>query len=138
MSAKQLIFDAEARRQLKTGIDALANAVKVTLGPRGRNVAIDKKCRPRRSRWVILGEIELENRQNVGAQMLKQAATKTGDGGGWHDDGDRPAQTIVTEGLLRNRRAPTDAAEARHRRGYPGGSGRDQETVDSSRRAARH
>ena len=43
MSAKQLIYDADARRQLKTGIDALANAVKVTLGPRGRNVAIDKK-----------------------------------------------------------------------------------------------
>ena len=43
MAAKELIFDAEARRQLKAGIDALANAVKVTLGPRGRNVAIDKK-----------------------------------------------------------------------------------------------
>jgi chaperonin GroEL len=43
VSAKQLIYDAEARRRLKTGIDALANAVKVTLGPRGRNVAIDKK-----------------------------------------------------------------------------------------------
>ena len=43
MTAKQLVFDAQARRQLKTGIDALANAVKVTLGPRGRNVAIDKK-----------------------------------------------------------------------------------------------
>ena len=43
MSAKQLVLDAQARRQLKTGIDALANTVKVTLGPRGRNVAIDKQ-----------------------------------------------------------------------------------------------
>ena len=83
MPAKDLIFDAEARRQLKSGIDALANAVKVTLGPRGRNVAIDKK-------WgaptvthdgvTVAKEIELENHfQNMGAQMLKQAATKTND-----------------------------------------------------------
>jgi chaperonin GroEL len=104
MSAKQLIFDAEARRQLKTGIDALANAVKVTLGPRGRNVAIDKK-------WgaptithdgvTVAKEIELENHfQNMGAQMLKQAATKTNDVAG---DGTTTAivlaQAIVTEGL---------------------------------------
>src|SRR6202023_3288828 len=72
MPAKDLIFDAEARRQLKSGIDALANAVKVTLGPRGRN----------------------------GAQMLKQAATKTNDVAG---DGTTTAtvlaQSIVTEGL---------------------------------------
>src|SRR5207253_2918086 len=83
MPAKDLIFDAEARRQLKSGIDALANAVKVTLGPRGRNVALDKK-------WgaptvthdgvTVAKEIELENHfQNMGAQMLKQAATKTND-----------------------------------------------------------
>jgi chaperonin GroEL len=102
--AKDLIFDAEARRQLKTGIDALANAVKVTLGPRGRNVAIDKK-------WgaptvthdgvTVAKEIELENHfQNMGAQMLKQAATKTNDVAG---DGTTTAtvlaQSIVTEGL---------------------------------------
>src|SRR5579864_1803346 len=104
MSAKQLVFDAEARRQLKTGIDALANAVKVTLGPRGRNVAIDKK-------WgaptithdgvTVAKEIELEDHfQNMGAQMLKQAATKTNDVAG---DGTTTAtvlaQAIVTEGL---------------------------------------
>jgi chaperonin GroEL len=104
MPAKQLIYDAEARRQLKTGIDALANAVKVTLGPRGRNVAIDKK-------WgaptithdgvTVAKEIELENHfQNMGAQMLKQAATKTNDVAG---DGTTTAtvlaQAIVTEGL---------------------------------------
>src|SRR6266498_3762896 len=104
MSAKQLVFDAQARRQLKTGIDALANAVKVTLGPRGRNVAIDKK-------WgaptithdgvTVAKEIELENPfQNMGAQMLKQAATKTNDVAG---DGTTTAtvlaQAMVTEGL---------------------------------------
>ena len=104
MSAKQLIYDAEARRRLKTGIDALANAVKVTLGPRGRNVAIDKK-------WgaptithdgvTVAKEIELEDHfQNMGAQMLKQAATKTNDVAG---DGTTTstviAQAIVTEGL---------------------------------------
>src|SRR5438034_376611 len=104
MPAKDLIYDAEARRQLKTGIDALANAVKVTLGPRGRNVAIDKK-------WgaptvthdgvTVAKEIELDNHfQNMGAQMLKQAATKTNDVAG---DGTTTstviAQAIVTEGL---------------------------------------
>jgi chaperonin GroEL len=104
MPAKDLIFDAEARRQLKAGIDAMANAIKVTLGPRGRNVAIDKK-------WgaptithdgvTVAKEIELENHfQNMGAQMLKQAATKTNDVAG---DGTTTAtvlaQSIVTEGL---------------------------------------
>src|SRR5579864_1318164 len=104
MSAKQVVFDAEARRQLKTGIDALANAVKITLGPRGRNVAIDKK-------WgaptvthdgvTVAREIELEGHfQNMGAQMLKEAATKTNDVAG---DGTTTAtvlaQAIVTEGL---------------------------------------
>jgi chaperonin GroEL len=104
MPAKDLVFDAEARRHLKSGIDALANAVRVTLGPRGRNVAIDKK-------WgaptvthdgvTVAKEIELENHfQNMGAQMLKQAATKTNDVAG---DGTTTAtvlaQAIVTEGL---------------------------------------
>jgi chaperonin GroEL len=104
MPAKQLLFDAQARRQLKTGIDALANAVKVTLGPRGRNVAIDKK-------WgaptithdgvTVAKEIELDDHfQNMGAQMLKQAATKTNDVAG---DGTTTAivlaQAIVTGGL---------------------------------------
>jgi chaperonin GroEL len=104
MPAKDLVFDAEARRHLKSGIDALANAVKVTLGPRGRNVALDKK-------WgaptvthdgvTVAKEIELENHfQNMGAQMLKQAATKTNDVAG---DGTTTstviAQAIVTEGL---------------------------------------
>src|SRR3979411_609877 len=104
MSAKQLLYDPAARRQLKAGIDLLANTVKVTLGPRGRNVALDKK-------WgaptvthdgvTVAKEIELEDHfQNMGAQMLKQAATKTNDVAG---DGTTTAtvlaQAIVTEGL---------------------------------------
>jgi chaperonin GroEL len=104
MPAKDLIFEADARTQLKLGIDALANAVKVTLGPRGRNVAIDKK-------WgapvithdgvTVAKEIELKNHfQNMGAQMLKQAATKTNEVAG---DGTTTAtvlaQSMVTEGM---------------------------------------
>src|SRR5256885_3297956 len=104
MSAKQLVFDAQARRQLKTGIDALANAVKVTLGPRGRNVAIDKK-------WgaptithdgvTVAKEIELEDPfQNMGAQMLKQAASNTNEVAGDETTTSTVmAQAIVTEGL---------------------------------------
>ena len=104
MPAKDLIFDESARRQLKSGIDALANAVKVTLGPRGRNVAIDKKWGPptvTHDGVTVAKEIELENPfQNMGAQMLKQAATKTNDVAG---DGTTTAtilaQAMVTEGL---------------------------------------
>ena len=102
--AKQLVFSEDARRELKQGVDALANAVKVTLGPKGRNVALDKK-------WgaptithdgvTVAKEIELEEPyQNMGAQLLKEAATKTNDVAG---DGTTTAtvlaQMIVNEGL---------------------------------------
>jgi len=104
MAAKQLAFDVEARAQLKAGIDALANAVKVTLGPRGRNVALDKKWGPptvTHDGVTVAKEIELDNHfQNMGAQMVKQAATKTADVAG---DGTTTstviAQAIVHEGL---------------------------------------
>jgi chaperonin GroEL len=104
MSAKQLIFSEEARRSLKKGIDTLANAVGTTLGPKGRNVALDKK-------WgaptithdgvTVAKEIELEDPyENMGAQLLKEAATKTNDVAG---DGTTTAtvlaHNIVTEGL---------------------------------------
>src|SRR4051812_24666740 len=96
MPAKDLIFDESARRQLKAGIDALANAVKVTLGPRGRNVAIDKKWGPptvTHDGVTVAKEIELDNHfQNMGAQMLKQAATKTNDVAG---DGPPPAPFLA-------------------------------------------
>jgi chaperonin GroEL len=102
--AKQLAFNEDARRRLKVGVDALAEAVKTTLGPKGRNVALDKK-------WgaptvthdgvTVAKEIELEDPyENMGAQLLKEAATKTNDVAG---DGTTTAtvlaQAIVTEGL---------------------------------------
>ncbi len=102
--AKQLIFSEEARRSLKVGVDALAGAVKVTLGPKGRNVALDKKFGAptiTHDGVTVAKEIELEEPfQNMGAQLLKEAATKTNDVAG---DGTTTAtvlaQIIVTEGL---------------------------------------
>src|SRR5436853_1634231 len=102
--AKQLIFDEEARRSLKKGIDVLAGAVKSTLGPKGRNVALDKKFgapNVTHDGVTVAKEIQLENPfENMGAQLLKEAATKTNDVAG---DGTTTAtvlaQAIVTEGL---------------------------------------
>jgi chaperonin GroEL len=102
--AKQLIFDEEARRSLKKGIDILAGAVKSTLGPKGRNVALDKKFGApsvTHDGVTVAKEIQLENPfENMGAQLLKEAATKTNDVAG---DGTTTAtvlaQAIVTEGL---------------------------------------
>src|SRR6266542_6792631 len=104
MPAKQLEFDEQARRSLKDGIDALADAVKTTLGPRGRHVALDKKFgapNVTHDGVTVAKEIELEEPfANMGAQLLKEAATKTNDVAG---DGTTTAvvlaQAIVTEGL---------------------------------------
>jgi len=102
--AKQLIFSEEARRDLKKGIDTLAGAVKTTLGPKGRNVALDRSFGAptiTHDGVTVAKDIELEEPfQNMGAQLLKEAATKTNDVAG---DGTTTsvvlAQTIVTEGL---------------------------------------
>ncbi|MBI5876589.1 MAG: chaperonin GroEL [Chloroflexi bacterium] len=102
--AKQIAFSEEARRQLKIGVDTLANAVKTTLGPKGRNVALDKKFGAptvTHDGVTVAKEIELQDPyQNMGAQLLKEAATKTNDVAG---DGTTTAtvlaQAIVTEGL---------------------------------------
>lgn len=102
--AKQLVFSEDARRKLKNGIDILANAVSTTLGPKGRNVALDKKFGAptiTHDGVTVAKEIELEDPyENMGAQLLKEAATKTNDIAG---DGTTTAtvlaQTIVTEGL---------------------------------------
>ena len=100
MAAKQLLFDEEARRLLMRGVDALANAVKVTLGPRGRNVVIDKKFGPPtiiNDGVTIAKEIELEDPfENMGAQIVKEVATKTNDVAG---DATVLAQAMVKEGL---------------------------------------
>src|ERR687883_573756 len=102
--AKELLFEADARRSLEAGVDKLANVVRVTLGPKGRNVVLDKK-------WgaptitndgvTIAKEIELEDHyENLGAQLAKEVATKTNDVAG---DGTTTAtvlaQALVHEGL---------------------------------------
>lgn len=102
--AKEISFDLEARDALKRGVDALANAVKVTLGPKGRNVIIDKKYGApsiTKDGVSVAKEIELKNPvENMGAQMLKEVASKTADVAG---DGTTTAtvlaQAIVTAGL---------------------------------------
>ncbi len=102
--AKQIIFDETARRKLKAGIDVLAEAVKTTLGPKGRNVALDKKFGSpsvTHDGVTVAKEIQLEDPfENMGAQLLKEAAVKTNDVAG---DGTTTAtvlaQAIVTEGL---------------------------------------
>ena len=102
--AKQLIFDETARRSLKKGVDRLADAVKVTLGPKGRNVVLDKKFGAptiTNDGVTIARDIELEDPfENMGAQLLKEVATKTDDVAG---DGTTTAvvlgQALVTEGL---------------------------------------
>ncbi len=102
--AKQLLFDQEARQALKNGIDALADAVKITLGPKGRNVVLDKKFGAptiTNDGVTIAKDIELDEPfQNIGAQLVKEVASKTNDIAG---DGTTTAtvlaQAIVQEGL---------------------------------------
>ena len=102
--AKQISYDDEARRSLKNGIDALAGAVKITLGPKGRNVVLDKKWGPptiTNDGVTIAKEIELEEPyENIGAQLIKEVATKTNDIAG---DGTTTAvvlaQAMLHEGM---------------------------------------
>ncbi len=102
--SKQIFFDIEARNKMKKGVDTLANAVKVTLGPKGRNVVIDKKFGAptiTKDGVTVAKEIELEDPiENMGAQMVKEVASKTADIAG---DGTTTAtvlaQSIISEGL---------------------------------------
>ncbi len=104
MPAKQLLFDEDARRRLKDGVDALADAVRVTLGPRGRNVILEKKFGPPAivdDGVSVAKEIELKDPfENLGAQLAREVASKTNDVAG---DGTTTAtvlaQAIVREGL---------------------------------------
>ena len=104
MAGKQLTYSEDARRSLKIGIDTLADAVKITLGPKGRNVILDKKFGPPQvcsDGVTIAKEIELpEPFENMGAQLLKEAASKTNDAAG---DGTTTsvvlAQSIITDGF---------------------------------------
>jgi chaperonin GroEL len=102
--AKQIFFDIEARNKMKKGVDTLANAVKVTLGPKGRNVVIEKKFgapQVTKDGVSVAKEIELDDAiENMGAQMVKEVASKTADIAG---DGTTTAtvlaQAIISEGL---------------------------------------
>ena len=102
--AKDINYNTEARAKLKSGVDGLADAVKVTLGPKGRNVVIDKKFGAptiTKDGVTVAKEIELEDAvENMGAQMVKEVASKTSDIAG---DGTTTAtvlaQSIVSEGL---------------------------------------
>ena len=104
MPAKKLVYAEDARKSLRTGIDILADAVKITLGPRGRNVVLDKKFGPPQvcsDGVTIAKEIELPDAfENMGAQLLKEAATKTNDAAG---DGTTTSivlsQAIIHEGF---------------------------------------
>ena len=98
--AKEILYNVDAREQLKEGVDALANAVKVTLGPKGRNVVIDKKFgapQVTKDGVTVAKEIELEKPvANMGAQMVKEVASKTADDAG---DGTTTA-TVLAQAIV--------------------------------------
>jgi chaperonin GroEL len=98
--AKLINFDAEAREKLKKGVDALANAVKVTLGPKGRNVIIDKKFGAptvTKDGVSVAKEIDLKDPiENMGAQLVKEVASKTADSAG---DGTTTA-TVLAQAIF--------------------------------------
>src|SRR5712691_13198419 len=100
MPAKQLVFREDARKALKRGVDTLAEAVKTTLGPKGRNVALDKKYGApsvTHDGVTVAKDIELADPfENMGAQLLKEAATKTEDVAG---DGTTTA-TILAQAII--------------------------------------
>ena len=98
--AKEIKFDTDARELLKKGVDQLANAVKVTLGPKGRNVIIEKKFgapQITKDGVTVAKEVELEDHfENTGAKLVKSVASKTGDDAG---DGTTTA-TILTQSIV--------------------------------------
>src|SRR3970282_1498350 len=136
--AKQIVYAEEAREKMKAGIDKLARAVVTTLGPKGRNVSLDKK-------WgapnvvhdgvTVAKEIELEDPfENMGAQLVQEAASKTNDVAG---DGTTTAtllaQQIITEGMKGDRRRrQSNAPQARDRRSYQPGcrTGQEKDQAD--------
>ena len=141
--AKQLVFSNDAQYALKRGVDTLASAVATTLGPKGRNVALDKKFGAptvTHDGVTVAKEIELKDPyENMGAQLLKEAATKTNDVAG---DGTTTAtvlaQAIVHEGL-KNVTAGANPMQIKrgHRNGDRCGRERDQEDGDPRRGQAR-
>ena len=135
MAAKDVKFGADARERMLRGVDILADAVKVTLGPKGRNVVIEKSFGAPRSTKdgvTVAKEIELADKfENMGAQMVREVASKTNDAAG---DGTTTAtvlaQAIVREGAkVGCRRHEPDGPEARHREGGRGRRRRPQEAL---------
>ena len=123
MAAKDVVFGGEARARMVEGVNILANAVKVTLGPKGRNVVLERSFGAptvTKDGVSVAKEIELKDKlQNMGAQLVKEVASKTSDNAG---DGTTTAtvlaQAIVREGFkLRGRGHEPDGPEARHRQG---------------------
>jgi len=122
MAAKQLLFDEAARQEILKGVEILAKAVKATLGPKGRNVVIDKKFGSptiTKDGVTVAKEIELANPyQNIGAQLVREVASKTSDIAG---DGTTTA-TVLAEAIYRrsqarDRRCQPDLVAARHPEG---------------------
>ena len=121
MSAKDVRFSSDARDRMLRGVDILNNAVKVTLGPKGRNVVLDKSYgapRITKDGVTVAKEIELEDKfENMGAQMVREVASKTSDRAG---DGTTTA-TVLTASIMqggsraRRRRNESDGSQARHR-----------------------
>src|SRR5262249_18470134 len=101
MAAKEIVFDESARKLILSGVNILADAVKVTLGPRGRNVVIEKSWGAptvTKDGVTVAKEIELENKfENMGAQMVKEVASKTSDVAG---DGTTTA-TVLAQSIFR-------------------------------------
>ena len=101
MSAKEIKYDSKARESMRVGVDTLANAVKVTLGPKGRNVILDKSYGSptiTKDGVTVAKEIELEDKfENMGAQMVKEVASKTSDVAG---DGTTTA-TLLAKAIYR-------------------------------------
>src|SRR6202161_809571 len=118
MAAKELVFNEEARRALERGVNALADAVKVSLGPRGRNVVLEKKFGSPtviNDGVTIAKEIEVENRfENMGAQLIREVSSKTNDTAG---DGTTTA-TVLAQAIfragIRNVAAGSNAAQIKN------------------------
>ena len=135
MAAKEVRFGADARARMLRGVDILADAVKVTLGPKGRNVVLDKSFgapRITKDGVTVAKEIELSDKfENMGAQMVREVASKTNDLAG---DGTTTAtvlaQAIVREGSQGRRgRHEPDGSAPRHRQGRRGARRGTEEQV---------
>ncbi len=136
MAAKEVKFHADARERMLRGVDILANAVKVTLGPKGRNVVIEKSFgapRTTKDGVTVAKEIELEDKfENMGAQMVREVASKTNDEAG---DGTTTA-TVLAQAIVSRRREggcrrhEPDGPQARRRAGGCGRHRRPQEAFE--------